>query len=409
MPTIEVEVETLHKAQRQTDAESVRFNVWSCGRRYGKSVLSRRRLVRKAAVNLPTAYFAPTYKMLSQYWRETAAALFPILDKSNVQEKRLQLIGGGSIDMWSLDEPNAARGRKYAHVAIDEAAMIPRLGEAWQEVIRPTLADYEGSADFYSTPKGRNFFWQLWQRGQDPQQSDWTSWQMPTSANPYIKASEIEAARLELPERVFSQEYLAQFLEDGGGVFRRIMDCATAKPQERNEGHQYVIGVDWGRSADFTVICVIDTQTRELVYMDRFNQIEYSVQSGRLQAICERFKPDAVIAESNSIGEPIIDRLRKDYNMPVRPFQTTNATKAQVIDALALAFERGDIAILNDAVLISELQAYEMERLPSGLIRYGAPESMHDDCVMSLALAWYGANKGGIEVEESAWDVLGNL
>jgi len=393
MPTIEVAVERLHDAQRRTDNEAARFSVWSCGRRYGKSVLSRRRLLRVAASGKPTAYFAPTYKMLSSYWRETIAAVFPILDKPNVQEKRLQLIGGGSIDMWSLDEPNAARGRKYAHIAIDEAAMIARLGEAWQEVIRPTLADYEGTADFYSTPRGRNFFWQLWQRGQDEHQPDWASWQMPTSANPYIKPAEIEAARLELPERVFAQEYLAQFLEDAGGVFRRVAEAATATPQERSKGHQYVIGVDWGRSHDFTVICVIDVNTQELVFMDRFNQIEYSVQSQRLQAICERFKPDAVIAESNSIGEPIIDRLRKDFNMPVRGFQTTNATKAAAIDALGLAFERGALKILNEPVLIGELQAYEMERLPSGLIRYGAPEGMHDDCVMSLALAWHGANK----------------
>lgn len=392
MQELRIKVPALHEAQREVDTHSARFNVACMGRRFGKSVLSRRRLLRAALKGEPTAYFAPTYKMLADYWRETALELHDVLDKSNVQEKRLELVGGGSIDMWSLDEPNAARGRKYAHVAIDEAAMIARLGEAWQEVIRPTLADYEGTADFYSTPRGRNFFWQLYQRGQDPQQTDWASWQMPTAANPYIKASEIEAARLELPERVFSQEYLAHFLEDGGGVFRRVLESATAKEREKGEGGQYVIGVDWGRSNDFTVICVIDVNTRELVYMDRFNQIEYSVQSQRLQAICEKFKPDAVIAESNSIGEPIIDRLRKDYNMPVRGFQTTNATKAQVIDGLGLAFERGDIRILNDPVLIGELQAYEMERLPSGLMRYGAPSGMHDDCVMSLALAWHGAN-----------------
>jgi len=61
---------------------------------------------------------------------------------------------------------------------------------------------------------------------------------------------------------------------------------------------------------------------------------------------------------------------------------------------LAHLVERGEIEILNDPILISELQAYEMERLPSGLLRYSAPSGMHDDCVMSLALAWYGATAG---------------
>jgi hypothetical protein len=67
---------------------------------------------------------------------------------------------------------------------------------------------------------------------------------------------------------------------------------------------------------------------------------------------------------------------------------TGNASKAQAIEALALAFERGDIRILNDAVLVSELAAYQAERLPSGLMRYGAPSGQHDDCVMALAIAW---------------------
>ena len=100
MPTIEIPVEALHSGQRAIDTEARRFNCACMGRRFGKSTLSRRRLLRVAATGKPVAYFSPTYKMLSDYWRETAAALFPLLDKVNVQEKRLQLIGGGSIDMW---------------------------------------------------------------------------------------------------------------------------------------------------------------------------------------------------------------------------------------------------------------------------------------------------------------------
>jgi hypothetical protein len=76
------------------------------------------------------------------------------------------------------------------------------------------------------------------------------------------------------------------------------------------------------------------------------------------------------------------------------PFQTRNASKTLVIDDLALAFARQSISIIADDVLINELQSYEMERLPSGLMSYGAPDGLHDDCVMSLALAWHGVNHG---------------
>jgi hypothetical protein len=211
---------------------------------------------------------------------------------------------------------------------------------------------------------------------------------MPTSTNPHIDPSEIEAARRMLPERIFAQEYLAEFLEDAGGVFRNVPACATAIAQERGaRDRAYAVGVDWGKLNDFTVFSVIDVRDKSLVYLDRFNQIDYTVQMGRLLALCERFRPVAVVVERNSIGEPLIEALLR-AGLPITAFQTTNSSKMAIIDALALAFERRDIAILPDPVLVNELQSYEMERLPSGLLRYSAPEGLHDDCVMSLALAW---------------------
>ena len=89
------------------------------------------------------------------------------------------------------------------------------------------------------------------------------------------------------------------------------------------------------------------------------------------------------------MGEPLLELLQRE-GLPVQGFQTTNASKAGIIEALALAFERREITIPNDSVLVSELQAYEMMRLPGGSFRYSAPEGMHDDTVMSLALAWHG-------------------
>jgi hypothetical protein len=142
------------------------------------------------------------------------------------------------------------------------------------------------------------------------------------------------------------------------------------------------------------VLTVIDLSLKALVYLDRFNQIDYTVQRGRLMALCERFRPVEVVAEKNSMGEPLCEELARD-GLPLRPFTTTNATKAKAIEALSLAFENGSISIVPDDVLIGELQAYEREELPSGLPKYGAPSGMHDDCVMSAALAWSRVEEGG--------------
>ena len=346
------------------------------------------RLIQPALQGKPVAWFSPSNKFMADTWRELRSTLAPVTRDRSEQEKRLELMGGGVIDLWSLDSADSGRGRKYSVVVVDEAAMIPSFQEAWQQSIRPTLTDLRGSAWFLSTPKGMNYFKTLFDHGQDPARKDWASWQMPTSENPYIDPEEIEEARLDLTESAFNQEYLALFVNWEGSVFRRVGEAATAASIAQPQvGHQYVIGCDWGQSNDYTVFMVLDTTTRAVVAIDRSNRVDYAVQCDRLQTLSDRWQPRQVIAEQNSIGQPLIEQLSRD-GLPVHPFTATNASKAQAIEALALAFERGDIRIPNDPTLVSELVAYQAERLPSGLIRYAAPGGQHDDTVMALAMAW---------------------
>ncbi len=367
------------------------MNVVCVGRRAGKTVLGIDRCVAPDVLAYPVGWFSPTYKMLLEVWREAVRVLKPIATRISASDHRIENIAGGVLEFWSLENQDSARGRKYRRIVVDEAAMIPTLMDAWQYVLRSTLVDYTGDAWFLSTPKGRNGFWQFWQWGQDPSRHEWQSWQLPSSVNPRIPPSELAAMRETMPERAYQQEILAQFLDDAGGVFRNVRKAATAEVQSSGiNGHNYVFGVDWGRQDDFTSIIVIDITTAAVAAVDRFNQIDYAIQAGRVQALAERFKPMAIVAEANSMGLPVIEQLRR-RGLPVVPFTTTNASKQIAVDALALAFERGQLSILPDESLIGELEAYTSEKLPSGLLRYGAPEGMHDDQVMSLMLAWYGA------------------
>ncbi|MGH9593344.1 MAG: terminase large subunit domain-containing protein, partial [Bryobacteraceae bacterium] len=388
MPTLNLNLPAPHPGQQQIIAEAKRFNVVCCGRRFGKTQLGVDRLVLPALHGAPCGWFSPTYKYLAEAWRDVSRLLAPVTQKVNQQEHRIELIQGGVVDMWSLDSPDPARGRKYKIAIVDEAALVKDLKEAWQSAIRPTLSDLRGDAWFLSTPRGMGYFKFLFDSGQDPTRKSWASWQMPTEANPFIDPEEIEAARLDITEAAFNQEYLAQFVNWEGAVFRKVLEAATAARLVAPEkGHEYIIGCDWGKSADYTVFAVLDTTTNAMVEMVRTNQVDYTVQRGRLRALNERWKPLKIIAESNSIGVPIIEELIRE-GLPVHPFQTTNASKTQAIEALALAFEQESIRILNDPVLLGELQAYVAERLPSGLMRYQAPPGAHDDTVMALAMAW---------------------
>lgn len=394
MPTLTLTLPRLHDGQRQLKQERQRYNVASWGRRSGKTTLGKDLCIEPDVLAYPVAWYAPSYKDMLEVWREMRQLLQPITKRANATERRIENIAGGVLEFWSADNVNAGRGRKYKRIIFDECAFVPHLMDLWNFTARPTLVDFAGDAYFFSTPKGRNGFWQLWQLGQDDGMGDWASWQFPTSINPIIPQSEIDAMRATLPERVYAQEINAAFLDDAGGVFRNVMACATSVAEYEPRGDRtYIIGADWGKHNDFTVFTVLDAQARRMVAMDRFNQIDYTLQVGRLEALAQRYRATAIIAERNSMGEPLVEQLQR-AGLPVMPFTTTNATKTQIIDALALAFERNEIEIFNDPTLVGELQSYEMERLPSGMMRYSAPEGMHDDTVISLALAWHGTQMG---------------
>jgi hypothetical protein len=391
----------LHPGQARVVAEAKRFNVVDCGRRWGKTELGMDLTIDPIQGGYPVGWFSPKYKDLLEVWDQLTDVLKPITRRANKTERRIELSTGGVLECWSLEDEDAGRSRAYKRVIIDEAAKAARLQAAWQKAIRPTLTDYQGDAWFLSTPKGRNYFWQLWSLGQDPLNPDYASWKLPTATNPHLPEGEVEEARRNLPQVVFEQEYLAEFTESAM-LFRNVREClAKQLPLKPEEGHRYAMGVDWAQRVDFTVFCIIDVVTRQVVALDRFNQVDYYIQRDRLKALKERWNVSYILAEENSIGVPNIEELRRE-GLTVQAFNTNNDSKAQIIQALMGAFERSEISIPNDPILISELESYEATRLPSGKWKYDAPDGMHDDTVISLALAreaadWAG-RLGGIHV-----------
>lgn len=393
MPTrLQVNVPALHPAQQAVYAHPARFRVLACGRRWGKTRLATRLLVERAVKGQPVAYFAPTYKLMGEVWRELKRTLAPVTVSVSEQDKRIETVTGGILDCWSLDNDTAGRSRKYALVVVDEAAYV-RDGEAFAARIRPTLTDLRGGALLLSTPNGMNWFYDAFGRGQDPLQPDWASFHYPTVSNPYIAPDEVESARLLLPERLFTQEYLAAFHPDGSGVFRGVRAVSGLPPVAPYAG-RFAFGVDWGRSHDYTVVSVLDMDTRQQVALDRFTDTAWVVQRAQLATLAADWRPQVIVAETNSMGSPNVEALQAE-GLPVVGFETTAASKSPLIESLALAIERAEVGLLADDVQRGELEAYALERLPSGRYRYSAPDGKHDDTVMALALAWHGVLQYG--------------
>ena len=284
---------------------------------------------------------------------------------------------------------------------MDEAAYIDR--NAWNQVLRPMLIDTGGWSWAIGTPSGRNWYWEEHVKAADDPNS--MAWQVPTLGvritdtglirephpyeNPDISFEEIERLFQSMPRQVFEQEILGQFVDLSGGVFRRVQEAAVLDAKEPESGRQYIAGVDVASSVDFTVVSVIDAESKEMVYLDRFNRVDYPVLIDRLEAVYSRYRLTSMTVEANSIGRPVIDELVK-RGLVIVPFTTTSATKQAIIQSLQAAFENGLIRVLDEPVLVGELLSFEAKRNASGSFSYSAPDGMHDDCVMSLAIAWNG-------------------
>jgi hypothetical protein len=385
--TTKVKLPHMHPAQSTIKRGMGRFNVVCCGRRFGKDVLGQDRAIFFSR-GAPVGWFAPSYRMLSDNFRMLSNTLAPIVLRKQNNE-RLELLGGGSIDFWSLENPDRARGRKYKHVIINEAAMVAGLSDAWNMVIRPTLIDLNGSADFMSTPRGLNDFYRLWMGAVDLR--DWERFRYTTYDNPYIPHDEIDALKLAIPERVFSQEVMAEFLEDGA-YFQGVNEAAIIEQPEtpaQHTGHYLGAGLDWAISEDYTVLTIACRDCNRVVDWDRFNQIDFTYQRRRIVDKLRQWNA-IVLPERNSIGTPNIEMMMDEARVIGGPdgkpgFNTTRTTKPALIQDLASAIVGGFKVPSSYA---DELLSYQVEVMADSYQKFNAPAGMHDDRVISLALAY---------------------
>jgi len=382
----------MHNAQRTINKCGTRFVIICAGRRFGKDILLERRVAKKVLAGGVVGFFAPTYRMMQDNYRDIKNLLAPAVTRASESDHRLELVTGGRVEMWSLDNVDAARGRKYDHAVINEAAMVRNLSDAWNMVIRPTLADRKGSADLASTPRGLNDYYRIWQQASDLK--DWSRHHYRTDDNPYIAPEEIAAMRASLPARVVTQEIDAEFVEDGA-YFQRIAERAIiAQPDrpDQHTGHYIVGGLDWAQSSDYTVLTLGCRDCNRVVDWDRFNKIDYSYQRLRVLEMLGRWNVAGILPETNSIGAPNIELLRDKVAIITGPdgkpgFTTTATSKPALIQSLASGLEHDGFGVPIEYA--DELRSYQVEYGRSGHPAFGAPDGQHDDRVISLALAWW--------------------
>tara|TARA_R110001606_G_scaffold148220_1_gene288286 strand:+ start:218 stop:1444 length:1227 start_codon:yes stop_codon:yes gene_type:complete len=251
----------LNKAQKVVAASDARFRVLVAGRRLGKTFLSVRELARFARQpNKKILYICPTYQMARDIiWADLKARLQALnwVKKTNESRLELTLVNNSKISLRSGDNPDSLRGGGYDFCVFDETADIKP--ELWYEVIRPALSAQNppGSALFCGTPRGGNWFKDLYDlgKGQDP---DWASYQYTTLDGGQVPESEIEAAKRDLDERTFRQEYEATFESFSGVIAYNFSDANVKSIDIPFPAKQLIVGMDFNGSP---MTCVVMIQT----------------------------------------------------------------------------------------------------------------------------------------------------
>jgi len=402
MPTRNVTLDfTPYPEQREVLQSDARFRVVAAGRRSGKTLMAGAETVRRAVnggegwrgywVGAEHQHSKTAYRLLD------AALPDELVTRRNQSPPRtIELSTGGTIEF------HTAGGGALVSVGLDWAVCDEAAKEfperSWTQELRPALSDRDGAAMFISTPDGRGWFYDRWQRGQSPDHPTWQSWRWPSYRNPHVDDAEIDAAKADVPDRIFRQEYLAEFVDETGGVFENLdTNLFTAEydlPERpdattpESEG-PYSIGVDVARHEDFRVIVVVDSAGR-IVFFDRNQGEAWSAMQSRIQAVGEEY--GGMVSIDASRDNKLVADLEAS-GLRIEPVKFSASRKQDLIENLIATIEAGELAAPDIPTLRSELEVFEYDITRAGNIRYDAPAGFHDDTVDALALAVDGMSR----------------
>lgn len=303
---------------------------------------------------------------------------------------------------WHATNPKSLEGDAINGYVVDEAA---KMSAEVRPAIRTTMNRTEGCAIYISTPVGRNWFYEgcmeakehmEWALAND-RPAEKVFIHARTIDNPYINPQVIENARKELPDRLFRQYYLAEFVDDGS-VFGHFRECTFGNEIKLYGSNQIwfaqdaaemtvVIGADWAKTHDYTVFTAFDIATNRLVGFQRFHKTPYTEAVRRLGQFSKRFKDTLIcLHDKTGVGGAIDDQVQY---LPIACQGVTfnNSNKSEMVARLITSFEHKLIAIPRIPEIISELDAYEVYTNKLGLMSYSAPSGKHDDIVSSMLLS----------------------
>lgn len=321
-------------------------------------------------------------------------AIHSIVKRNKIQSGKAEtvFINNSRILYRSAGSETSLRGKTVNKLLIDEAAFIKE--QVWTDELGPMLSSVKDPQVYFSsTPKGKNFFAQLYSRGINGEPNI-SSHKITYHQNPYANIEYINGKKRELPAEIFAQEYLGEFI-DSFSVFKNTDELAVLKPQKPDTKYHYncTIGIDIAFQTDYTVAVCIDSDGNMLDYI-RFNQVEAPEAVNKLSKFINDWQPKKTIIELNNQGLPIYHLLKAQGIYNLEGFTTTPETKKELINDLIASFQKKEIKILNDQILKEEFRAFTYALSKTGKVQFAAAYG-HDDIVLATSFAWLARSKSG--------------
>ena len=351
--------------QKEVYSDSTRFKVVVAGRRCGKSRLSVVNLLvegLKCPKGSAVMYVAPTQGQARQIiWDAIMDLGRDVISNSHVNNMDITLINGAKIYVRGSDRPDTLRGVSLTYLVLDEVADIK--ADTWEKVLRASLSDKKGRALFIGTPKGRNWFYDMYNLGLSEEDSEWKSWHFTTRDNPLIDPEEIEGAKKSLSSFSFKQEYEASFDNDGTDLFKESWLKYGPEPQYGN----YYIAVDLAgfeninntqarkNRLDKTAIAVVKSTEDGVWFVNKIETGRWDVKetAARILKNVKEFRPMAVGIERGSLKNavlPYMSDLMRSNNVYCHIEDLTHGNRKKterIIWSLQGRFEHGKV-ILNE-------------------------------------------------------------
>lgn len=377
--------------------------IWN--RRSGKDKVCFNYMVRKSMeVKGTYFYFLPTYSLAKKViWDNIDNNGFKMLDhipkeiivSTNATELKIELINGSIIQLIAADEfKKGGVGTNAIGVVFSEYSISSP--EAWRYV-SPILAANGGWAIFNFTPRGMNHAYTLLQQAKDNE--NWF-WEVLTLNETKVLSDEaLEEEKRQHPQDIIDQEYYCKFIEGAGAFFRNVDANIHHNVTKPEPTHRYRMGVDLAKHQDYTVITVLDLCTFNIVEIERFNQIDWVTQKAKIEATYLRYFKPQMTMDSTGVGDPIFDDLLHRGISNIISYKFTEQSRKDLLVNLQLLLEQGKIKIPDNHILLDELKSMKYEIVgEKGRTIVKVPDGLHDDTIMSLALACWEIPQTPIQI-----------